>query len=435
MKLQRFQHYSVDLPDFQHSVPNVAYLTKALWPAFIEFYELFLVERRVGSVSEPILPSRFREASFAYFDEILATPKNADSPPLVMADLYFENFSAIGSMAAHRNRMLWMTVYRLVREWETERKHALHKGTLFYNWATESLLAGDIINAVVLLHRSHEEDRQHYGDATIATPAYDFLTLRLKTSDALYPMTLEMTRFVLDAIDGYREQTGHALRFRDVQEHFFGAQGAEIDDLKFYFLFSVLRCLKLQTIFETGGLADEKVAPMVFSIMLANLLSVVETLQRLGLLADPATKPSHTFINYMTILAVRYRWTTDDKHYHAEIRNAHLTRENFETIVCSLLDGTYRTRRGRMLEPLERDMVLAYQLRNSVAHSLQSQHVLWREFPRVLQSVMNCFLLGVELLKGTPAAASREPMARAPEPSKRPKFCRLAAHVLQNLQS
>lgn len=398
--MDRFSRYPLQLDD-DVTVPAVAYFNDELWEAFRQFYQAFAVQKCVDVAAflrEFRLPEKLRVASDRLFREVKERSNRKGQESGHMADLYFDNFSAILTPPSSKNTIVWKQLFQFVHGWEKKNNFYLHKSALFYCWATEYLLSGDYVNAFMRMHRALEEDNRRYDSTSILpTPTHRFISMRPKSDDVLYPMTLEMLRFVVEALDRYRKGTGKQLSFAEFRQHFFDEQHEILEDLQFFFLFTVLKLMKLSENFYTEGLADLKMAPMIFSNVIADLIVVSEELFRLVFQALVSSKQNLTFINYLQDIANAEGWTADQQHYHATISNARLTRDNFGEMVQHILRGIYRTKDNRRLEPMEAHLVLTYQLRNFSAHTIQSQQVLWERFPQILQSVLNTFFFGVEL--------------------------------------
>ncbi len=396
--MDRFSHYPLDI-NADHTVPAIAYLGDELWDAFRAFGKAFLIRRYDDFVKEFRLPDALRGATEKFFGDIREIPNTTGLEQGLMTDLYFDNFSAIIPLRDPRAVVVWKQLFQFVYGWEKKNMFLLHKGTLFYCWATAHVLSGDYPNAFVLIHRALEEDNRRFGStAVLPTATHRFISMHPKPDDTLYPMTLEMVRFVVEALERYRREANGKLTYADFQKRFFDEQHEILEDLQFFFLFSVVNFLKLRDVYETEGLSDTRMAPMIFSNTIAGLIVIGEELFRLVLQTTEQNNKSLTFINFMQDIAYAEGWTTERQHYHATISNAHLNRENFAEMVQDILHGTYRTKDNRQLELMETHLVLTYQLRNFSAHTMQSQEVLWKRFPEILQSVLNTIFFGVEKL-------------------------------------
>lgn len=396
--MQRFSSYPLHIND-SVSVPAVVYLTDELWDALQEFYKAFLLRHYNDFDKEFMLPEKLRAASEKFFDEIWSGNATTGLESGPMADMFFNNFSAVLPPPGPRNKITWRKVFQFVHAWEKRADFQLSKSALFFSWATDYMLSGDYPSAFMRLHKTLEEDKRRYGFHDVPpTPAMRFITVRPKTDDILYPVTLDMIQFIVDGLEHYRHEAAGTLSYAQLQEKFFDAQDEDLGDIRFYFLFTILKLMKLSENYYTEGLADTRMAPMIFYNVISGLNVISEELFRLVFQTPERMKQSLTFINYMQDIANQHGWTSEQIHYHATISNAHLTRENFADMVEQQLSGTYRTKDNRKLEPMETHLVLTYQLRNFSAHTMQSQKVLWDRFPQILQSVLNTFFFGVEKL-------------------------------------
>lgn len=194
------------------TVPAVAYFNDALWEAFREF-SMSLIERTYRDFAEEFrLPEALRAASERLFAEIKNMPTATGLEAGFVMDLYFDNFAAVMRLPNPNNNVVWKQLSQFIRGWEKKNGFLLRKGTLFYCWATERLFCGDFPNAFMRMHRALEEDNRRYGSQTVLpTASHRFISLRPKTDDTLYPITLEMIRFIVEALERYRMDTGGKL--------------------------------------------------------------------------------------------------------------------------------------------------------------------------------------------------------------------------------
>lgn len=375
MTMQKFQPYSLVLEPNALVFENVNYLGDDLWAAFKNFYLFCLSNRHLVEYYNQPLPQDLVRASHQYFHAIKAGSEDIDQG--AMADKYFENFTPIWNSSGQRNKNLWYVVLKMVREWEEQNNFELHKGTPFYFWATTDILHGDYDEGFILMHKALDEDRRKSGGAALNTPGYGFVAMNENQAAYLQRLTANMADFVKRRLEKYNERGGK-LNYEDFRKKFLDTPDRKFEELKFFFTYATLRWIRLRQIHKERNIADDKMAPLIFTGVISDLLLVWENLLRIwsgdtkGMLKDwirPFTKK----------LGVR----------DIDLRTVNKDRDNDFSAWLS----------GNLNKTVREDIIIGYGLRNFSAHTLESQKVLWEEFTDVLQSVMNCLFVVIEKLK------------------------------------
>jgi hypothetical protein len=269
---------------------------------------------------------------------------------------------------------------------------AIHKGPLFYHWGESHIRYGDSDKGFILMHRAQEEDRRRMGGSP-DTPAHWFLSLDDRTASDLQPLTGDMVAFMRTRLQSYQSTRRGALSYGELRVKFLDAVDAELTDLQLFFAYTTFKLIKLRVLHQHGDVADGQMAPLVFTTVLSNFLLVVDRMFKLGLYGRRA-KMNVSFLDHLVVLK-GLSYHAGERYRHA-IGNSRLYDGNFEAILASLIDGTYRDTHGIAPEPLERDVLVAYRLRNYSAHSVKSQKYLWDRFTDITQSLFNALFLGIE---------------------------------------
>lgn len=358
--------------------------------AFARLYDICKRERLLVENFNRPLPDDMVDALDAFFD--MLHRGDSDTAPVKLEHL-IENFVPLWLWSQKRNRNLWSAVLSVFTEWERRNKSLLYKGPLFYHWGESHIRYGDSDRGFILLHRAQEEDQRRLGRRTIDTPAHWFLTLDDRHVSDLQPLTYDMVTYVKTRLVTYQDTRKGLLSYEEFRAKFLDADDPALDDIRLFFSYTTFKLIKLRLLHKLRDIADDQMAPLIFTTVISNLLLVVDRLFKMGLYGREP-KMNASFLNHLIALK-KLNWKQGDRYRNA-INNSRLYDDNFTGLLDELLNGTYRDRDGRTPDPTERDVLLAYRLRNYSAHSVKSQFVLWQRFPDVVQEIFNALFLGVE---------------------------------------
>lgn len=368
---------------------QLAPLTPELDAALARFYRTCASERLLIENYNRPLPDDLVRALHAFLGSV--NHQTPDSS-VVLTKLY-ENLVPLWRLSQKRNRDLWSALLVAITAWERTAHATVYKGPLFYHWGESHIRYGDPDKGFILLHRAQEEDRR-VAPQTIETPAHWFLSLDDGHACDLQVLTSDMATFVQTRLAAYQHDRSGGLSYKELRASFLDANDPALADLQLFFAYTTFKLIKLRVLYKLGDVADDQMAPLVYTTVLSNLLLVVDRMFKLALYGGTA-RMNTSFLDHLITLKDFPSHHQAERYRHA-IGNARLYDENFEHVLGSLLDGTYRTNDGAALDPLERDVMVAYRLRNYSAHSVKSQRYLWQRFPEVTQAVYNALFLAIQ---------------------------------------
>lgn len=364
-------------------------LSPELDAAFSHLYRTCGSERLLIEDFNRPLPDDLAVATNAVLDSLKNVPVERAS---LSAERLFDNFVPLWRLSQKRNRNLWSAVLTAITAWERNTGKSVYKGPLFYHWGESHIRYGDSDKGFILMHRAQEEDRKRRG-ANPDTPAHWFLSLDDGKASDLQPLTADMVTFVRTRLQAYYNDRKGELSYEELRLKFLDAVDDQLTDLQLFFAYTTFKLIKLRVLHKLGDIADGQMAPLVFTTVLSNFLLVVDRMFKISLYGNRA-KMNVSFLDHLvTLKGLSYH--AGERYRHA-IGNSRLYDDNFEVMLGSLLDGTYRDTHGLAPEPLERDVLVAYRLRNYSAHSVKSQKYLWDRFPEVTQALFNALFLGIE---------------------------------------
>lgn len=352
--------------------------------AFIEFYRIYLTTDReyVENALKKFLPRLFELS-----EKFLASQKGKFD----FHDAYFNNFTIFTENSWRRGfgeqaSRIWNEVHKFIAKFE-EKNFKIHKGSLYYFWAVSLFVNDKIEEALLALHKAVLEDKQNKPQTWKSAPGYLFLTLNDQVPGPYFKEYIDYAAgFIRDRLDGqgnekgryknhYVTTRGGKLDYTTFRSKFLGNDQID-DEIKFYFVYAVLRLWYLRKL-KKRGLGEQVFAPLIFSSYLGALLLVWENLFRVR--AGGKEEELGTFLPQFV---KKLKLPTIDLGKENEYRKT-----NFRGWLVDNLDKGIRE-----------DLIIGHGLRNHAAHTIASEELLWENDTKVLQSVMNCIFVLLENL-------------------------------------
>ncbi len=340
--------------------------------AFDQLYQGFL-EGGVRSTND-----EFRKATFQYFDRHLKDVNNAPAAH----DHYFICFTPIWNAFMSAGRLdiaerVWEMAFEPVQEWE--RAHPgdlIDKGTLCYFWGATALLRGNLDRGYLLVHQSVEEDSRTSGLALPPTPSFALVSLDYQKPNQWFrPWVMEQGRFFENFVKDYATVHGRSLTIDDVKRRFLD-KPPNLDAI-FLLTFTVARLRGIAGLTEQAK--RNAFAGQIELNLLFDLLLVIDVAIRAMNSSEWKFSKQALFLLDKAGHRLEQR-DFDDVHRQFDS-------PNFEIAILDALNGTLKSK-WRTLDRLQCDVHLAYELRNSGAHHIETIPIIWKEFDRVERSVL-----------------------------------------------
>lgn len=353
----------------------------------------------------------FKEASKKLFSSFNKQQR------IEMANYYFRNINIIAgkllvNQQFNRAFYLWTEILRYVKEWEkTNKPKTLHKGIPYYFSAVASILQNDFDAALMSMHNALEDDKKNAPNKWAGLPAYIFLTLNDQKPDQLLKTYVDMIiGFIRNHLDGkgselerhknhYKARKNGKLTYAQFRNKFLKCQSVS-EDIKFFFVYSIIRLWHLNKLHK-DKVGDELMASLIFTNSLFTLILVVDNLLKTW--NNPNLKRKY-FSDHLYAVAIEENWVKQQcnkKQYIKDLNSDNERDKNLNNWCGELIKSggkEYITSSGRVLGNLESDFVLASGLRNFSAHTVKSQSFLWKNYTKILQSILNCLFKTIELL-------------------------------------
>lgn len=301
-------------------------------------------------------------------------------------DRYFENFMPIMNVLLSTNRYdavfkLWMEIISFVKEWEENLDKRLHKGTPYYFAGASALLQDNIDAGLICMHNALHEDVASNNGKYIETPAYLFVTLNDKNPYQWFKSYVDFAiNFLRDRMDGCGNEKGKykdhynnkrgILSYSDFRIKFLDNTDEQIENIKYYFIYGIIKLLYLRKLQKQNNVIDELMAPLIFMHAIGTLLLVIENLMKID------KSPNLTFCNLIESmgLGVSCNGVNED-------RDEDFDKWCLECLSC---------------DTIEKDFILSYGLRNFTFHEIKNQKFIIENYTKILQSVLNCLFYVIE---------------------------------------
>jgi len=374
-------------------VPKFNDLGANLTEEFKILYHTYFTQGRIQLTQDFIKAS---EAVFSQFSK---------AQLIALGDAYFNNFTVITENLLAKGQYgiafgLWTGVLQFVREWEERNKKKLHKGTPYYFSAVSSILQNDFDAGLMAMQNALKEDKRNIPKEWYKAPGYHFMSLNdQEVRQYFRTFVVGMVGFTRDRLDGrgneqgrykahYKATRAGKLTYDQFRNKFLDDKTLD-EDIRFYFVYAIIRIWHLRRL-QKNKVGDTLMAPLIFSNAILDLLLVIDNLFKKW--GNPGGKRRY-FSDHFTKVAKQEGWNSLGE---LDVNNRRDV--DFDKWCTDLVSNKYKTKKGKAINLLESDFVLAYGLRNFSAHSVKSYEIIWQNYTKILQSVLNCLFKVIELL-------------------------------------
>ena len=354
-------------------------LASDLDKSFISLHEAYFAQ---GTVNW----DEFESAAQAFFD-------SHPDPKQSSHDDYFNNFTIVWRrFMAARNydeaERIWQMALSPALSWEVENKgQRIHKGTPYYFWGWTALQRGDLDKAYALMHLAANEDIQTSGQKYPDTPAYAFASLNYEKAFQAFggDWLVNQMRFLDSRQNQYSATYNRPFKLDDFKSKFL--QTPPSVDIGFLFTYTVARLMRLL----------EVPAPALLTSFASQLEANI--LFDLALVIDGSIGAKNAgkwgFIHHAEFLLGAVGQPLSEAQL-GEINQAF--NADFDKALGDILDGQFKLSDNTPLSTAQRDVALAYGMRNRGAHDVSAAPTVWNRFEEIEQALFSVLYMSVDYL-------------------------------------
>jgi hypothetical protein len=305
----------------------------------------------------------FSAAARMYFD--------GASPP----DPFFDNLARLAlpfpDSRIYEGRILDIGL-QVAHEWEASSGKRIHKGSGYYFAGMRDIILGDLDRGFLFMHQALVEDQRSGSSATPDTPALAFVTMNAAKMDQAFRQ--EVTRYA-DLVEGrlhaYRTAGRGTLTFDQLRAKAI-ARPSLLESL-FSLVFAVARIVRLEQP-AVAFTRDNQFADLLFGQIGFDLCLIIDQF-----LAEAFPRGG-----YFLDLATAYTTSATLGISRPDLREANTGfGGDFRRTMADLLDGGYRLVGGATPNDLASDLMVAYGVRNRMAHGLTNEAIIEDRFEAI----------------------------------------------------
>lgn len=352
-----------------------------------EFEKLHLFFQEGRFISDSLFSS-FKKSFF----DFLTKHKNDD---YTVHDSLFQNFNPFwlnsdGSLKSFQFcDLVFDKILSLVHEWEDEnRPSKIHKGTPYYFYGTISILKGDIDKGLLLMHQAYGEDKRLGRIGTERpTPAECFILLEDSIEEQFFrEKVIETVNFLNEKLESYRIANQASLNIDLLRAKFL--KKSSYYNEAFFFVYCIYKLEKLINKIETR-IRENAIASYLETTFIFELCKLVEILlKKIYSVSDL----SNCIVSF-----------SQDENVNLNLRGNNLNFFNeeieskFKNTITGLINHNY-SNINFLTRPLniEYDIALTYCLRNFGGHKIEEQETIYKEFSKIVQSILNSIFFIIE---------------------------------------
>jgi len=309
-------------------------------------------------------------------------------------DNFFNNFTLIWQHLLHSLRyieaeVLWSNALEIAYRWENaNQSNRIHKGTPYYFWGVTCFLSKIYAKGFFLMHQALEEDKITHGiNMPKFSPAYSFVALDYENQNQFFKHKVqEMANFVDLKLGIYRSTRNESLSLSDFKKRFL--EETNLQDIVFYFVYELFN---LKSLIKE---IDQRFMKNTFSSLLqANIVF------NLCLVIDNTIKNKNSgkwkfsehlkFLSDMSLLSLTEQKISD-------LNRSFIN--NFSGALTDLLSSQYYFQDGSSINPIEEDLAISYGFRNFGAHRIEVQPIIYNNFERITDRILNGLFFTIERL-------------------------------------
>lgn len=308
-------------------------------------------------------------------------------------DSYFSNYTILWRLYLSNGHLsiaeqLWDFSLNIAYKWEQLNSgKRIHKGTPYYFWGTTCILKGDYENGFLLMHQALNEDIKTHNNNKPLTPSYFFVTLDYDKFEQFFrSKVLEMSDFLNNLIKEYNISRNGNLTTNTFKTVFL--DNYSIIDTVFTFVFTLFNLKKI-SIDINDHLTQNQFASLIQADIIFRLCKIVD------ITVKNKNQSQWKFIDHLDFLS-RNTSLTLIRSKSAEANSSF--NNDFSNTIDELLNSRYHFQDGSSPQFIEEDFLLAYGFRNFVAHNIENQPIIYRNFIQLYSRILYSLFFIIENL-------------------------------------
>lgn len=311
---------------------------------------------------------------------------------------FFEKFTPLWWPLIRQGRYkdaekVWAEALKIAYVYEAEHKNSIHKGTPYYFWGGTCILSGDLDMGFHLMHQALEEDKDfsracaheetdkdHYKKK----PAYFFVKMGNTQKDQFFLGEVQgAADFVIDKLRCYKDKQSGMLDIGGLRLKVLENDG--LGDVPFFLVYNFFRLKKLLD-------AKKEIRQNDFASLLQ-----VQTVLGFCIVAEELLKKAYgktTWPCYLDKFASQNSLPNLTQDNAANITGEF--NNDFKKTLNNLLDSSYTYKNGTRPSDIEVDLLILYGIRNTSAHNLNSEKLIYEKFEEISQRILNALFFIIE---------------------------------------
>jgi hypothetical protein len=327
----------------------------------------------------------FETAALAFFDKF-------PDPLSGLHDKYFNNFTVIWRSYLHTRNYdaaedIWSKALSTAFSWEAQNQgKRIHKGTPYYFWGMTALERGDLDKGYALMHQAVTEDTLTHGGQYPTSPAFAFASLNYaEPAQAFRDWLYRQMVYIASRQNAYSSAYSRQFILDNFKDKFLLKPPTV--DIGFLFAYTVARLMHLSKL-PSHALASRFAAQLEANLLFDLTLVIDGTLKA-------KNQTEWKFFDHARFLLKAVAQPLTDQEL-GEINQAFLA--DFDATLKAILYGTFAIYGTKKLSQAQRDVSLAYGMRNRGAHDVTSAPTVWTQFAAIEQALFNVLYLAVDFL-------------------------------------
>jgi len=300
-------------------------------------------------------------------------------------DAYFNNFIPIWLSFFQRGdikeaKEIWLLALRVAWDWEKKMSKDIHKGTPYYFLGGSCILWKRFEKGFLLMHQAVKEDERIPNPKA---PAELFVTLDYSVEAQYFR---EIIQKVADFLEGYLRRYSGQIDLEKLKNSFLKEN--ELKETVFSFVYNLFRIYYVQSDID-AKLKKNDFASLLETEIVFSLCRVIE-----NVIKKKNSTEKDLFKHILFIS--RKGGLTLNQIKMGQISNSF--KNDFPQTLQNILNSNYTFSDGSAMSDIEKSLTIVYGFRNFGAHEIENQPLIYENFEKIVEHVMNSLFFCIEKL-------------------------------------